>query len=264
MLVYETSAPTYDYSFALIQYNNLTTIERYNFGIILKDNKGTTLTHIPRLSATNDACLELFNKAAMNYTLDKIRERVDSLGSIKEGNISDALSVSMFRSFTTDLEPAEALDSLVDEYITLKKLRILEKYSVTSKYDKRNIMKLMSTYAKKHNINDFVHHKTFPITLKAIDLALVDKKGNPHSIATITSPHVEHFQDGFITNIFTLQDAARKGDIVNKFLHTPVYKDIRTKNLNKHLGWAKEQAENYRFEIFTDHREEAVMERLQN
>jgi len=267
VLVYDTPAITHEYSFALIQYNNLTTVEQYNFGIILKDYKGNTLTHIPTLSHTNDVCLELNNKAAMNYTLEKIRERIDSLGSIKEGHISDALSVSMFRSFTTDLEPIEALDSLVHEYITLKKLRVLEKKVTTSKYDKRSIMGIMADYADKKGIKNFIHHKKFSLTFKPIDLALVktkDKKTIPYSIATITSPHVDGFQESFVTNIFTLQDAMRNGDIKNMFLHAPVYKDIRTKNLNNHLSWAKEQAANYNLEILTDHREEAVMERLLN
>lgn len=262
MLVFDTPATTYEYSFALIQYNNLTTVEQYNFGVILKDHKGNTLTHIPTLSHTNDMCLDLNNKPAMNYTLNKIKERIDTLGSIKEGNISDALSVSMFRSFTTELEPAEALESLVHEYITLKKLRVLEKKMHTSKYDKRSIMRIMADYAEKKGIKNFIHHKKFNLTFKPIDLALVDKKLNPYSIATITSPHVDNFQESFVTNIFTLQDVMRNGDVKNMFLHAPVYKDIKTRNLNNHLSWAKEQASNYNLEILTDHREEAVMERL--
>lgn len=262
MLAYEAETTTYNYNFALIQYKNLTTLEQYNFGVILQDNKGATLTHIPGISSLSDICLDLNNKPAMNYTLDKIRDTIEAQGSIKEGNISDALSIGMYRSFTTELEPQEAIDALVHEYITLKKLRVLDKHTITSRYDKRSIIKLMTEYAQEHHIENFIHHKKFPITFKPIDLALVDKDKNPYSIATITSPHVDNFQDSFVTNIFTLQDATRKGNIKNMFLHAPIYKDIKTKNIASHIGWAKEQAQNYKLEIFTDYREAAVMERL--
>lgn len=264
MLVDKTKAETFDYSYAFIQYKNISTIEQYNFGIILKDGRGNTLTHLPTLSHTIDMCLELENKTAINYTLDKVKETIDNLGSIKEGQISDALTISMYRPFSTDLNPEEALDYLVNEYITLKKLRVLEKQISTSKYDKRSIIRLMTAYVEQKNITNFVHHRKFPITFKPIDMSLVDKDGKPYSIATITSPHVDNFQESFVTNIFTLQDAKRKGNIKNMFLHAPIYKDVKTKNIASHIGWAREQAQNYNLGILTDHREAAVMERLLN
>jgi len=261
VLVYDTTV-TFNYDFALIQYNNIATIEKYNLGVILKDNKGNTISHIPKISTSTESCLVLKNRTAINYTLDQIIEHIENNGSIQEGNISDSLSVSMYRSITTDKTLEEALESLVFEYITLKKLRTIGNNTKLDKYDKRSVAKLMRNFADEKNIQNFRAHFESKLTIKPIDLSLVDSEDEPYSIATVASPHIENFQDSLITNIFTLQEAKRKG-IKNMFLHIPVYKDIKTKNLTKHIGLAKEQAKEYNFELEQDHRPEAIMERLE-
>jgi len=261
VLVYDTTV-TNNYDFALIQYNNISTVEQYNFGIIIKDNNGNTLSHIPKISIATEACIDLKNKAAINYTLSQIREEIEDNGTIKEGYISDSLSVSMYRSLTTEKTLDKALESLVFEYVTLKKFRTIDKSIKLDKYDKRSIAKLMRNYAADKNIQNFRAHFESKITIKPIDLSLIDEEENPYSIATVTSPHIENFQDSLITNIFTLQEAKRKG-IENMFLHIPVYKDIKTKNLAKHIGLAKEQAKEYGLELEQDNRAESIMERLE-
>jgi hypothetical protein len=264
VLIDKTRQGNYEYSFAVIQYKNIKTLESYNFGIILKCQNGNTLTHIPTLNTKIDTCLDISEKSAIAYTIEHIENTIEHEGKIKSGHISDALSVSQYRVLTSALEPGKLLQSLVDEYITLKKLRVLEKSSSKSKYDKRNIIGTVVEYAKSHEIDNFIPHRHFKnLAYRPIDMSLIDKNENPYSIATVSSPHLEHFQDSFVTNIFTLQESLRNGSIKNMFLHIPVFDDIKDTQVEKNIGWAKEQAQHYKIKTLEDYRAEAVFEMLQ-
>lgn len=263
MLINNTKKDIMDYSFALIQYFNITTSETFNMGIVLKDSLGKTIYHIPHIESNIDNCINVEDKPALNYTLKEIKDKIDTFGTVKPFHVNDVLSVGRFRPLRSIDNPDITLNKLIEEYVSLKKLRITAKKTTTKKYDKRNVMSELNLYANKYNIKNFQSHKTYKIAIKPIDLALIDKDENPYSIATITSPHVENFQDGFITNLFTLQEAQRNGNIKHKFLHTPVYKDIEDKTTRKKLGWAIEQAKHYKLELLHDPREAAVFEMLQ-
>jgi hypothetical protein len=251
------------YSFALVQYSNISTSEIYNFGIVLQDEKRNTIFHIPDITSKIDKCFSIDNKAAVNYTLKEIEDKINLFGSISSFRISDVLSVGRFRPLKTSMNIEETMNMLVEEYISLKGLRIISNESDLKQYDKRRVMDKLNLYAKEIEIDNFKRHKTYSITVKPIDLALVDEENNPYSIATITSPHVENFQDGFISNLFTLQDAQRSKLVKNKFLYTPFFEELHSTKALKNLGWAKEQAHHYGFELLHDKREEAVFEMLQ-
>jgi len=263
MLNDKTSNNLNKYRFALIQYSNISTSEIYNFGIVLEDEEGKTVFHIPNISSKIDNCFVIDNKSAINYTLKEIEDKIATFGRIKPFQVSDALSVSRFRPLKTSMTIDDTLNMLINEYILLKGLRTVNNRKQLYKYDKRQVMSKLKMYAKEHKLSNFRHHKTYKITVKPIDLALVDNNNNPYSIATITSPHVDNFQDSFIGNLFTLQDAQRSNFIKNKFLYTPFFNDLKNTNTIKNLGWAKEQAKHYNFEILHDIREEAVFEMLQ-
>lgn len=263
MLNDKTEKNLFKYSFALIQYSNISTSEIYNFGIVLQDEKRNTIYQIPDITSKIDKCFAIENKAAVNYTLKEIEDKINFFGSISSFQISDVLSVSRFRPLKTTMDIQTTMNMLIEEYISLKGLRTIMNNSDLKQYDKRRIMNNLNLYAKKIEIDNFKHHKTYSITVKPIDLALVDKENNPYSIATITSPHVENFQDGFISNLFTLQDAQRNKLIKNKFLYTPFFKELHSTTALRNLGWAKEQAKHYDFELLYDEREEAVFEMLQ-
>lgn len=264
MLNDKTEKNLINYSFALIQYSNISTSEIYNFGIVLQDEERKTLSHIPNITNKIDKCFSIDNKAAINYTMKEIEDKINTFGSISSFQVSDVLSVSRFRPLRTSMNMEDTMKMLINEYILLKGLRSNINKIDLKEYDKRQVMNKLNLYAKKLEIKNFKHHKTYPITIKPIDLALVDQKNNPYSIATITSPHVESFQDGFISNLFTLQDAQRSKQIIKKFLYTPYFKELHSAKALKNLGWAKEQANHYNLELLDDHREEAVFEMLQN
>lgn len=251
------------YNYAFIQYSNISTSEIYNFGIVLEDEKGKTTYHIPHLMTKIDTCFDINNKSAINYTLNEIKDKIDTFGKISSFQVSDALCVSRFRPLKTSMNIENTMKMLIKEYISLKGLRTISNKVTLKKYDKRNIMSTLNLYAEKRDLKNFRHHKVYKITVKPIDLALIDKENNPYSIATITSPHVDNFQDGFISNLFTLQDAQRNEIVKKKFLYTPYFKEFKTSKALKNIGWAKEQAKHYGFEILGDCREEAVFEMLQ-
>ena len=265
MLVDNTSSSANEYLFSIIQYNNISTLESYNVGIIIKNSDRNILIHIPTIDASVETCIDIKDRPAFTYNLKMIQETIENTGTIFEGNISDALNISIFRPLTTDLNIEDAINMLIEEYLSLKKLRIINKEHKKSTYDKRNIMNLMSSYASKNNIKNFIAHKHFKkLAYKPIDMSLLNNDGQPYSIATIASPHLDSFQDSFIANIFTLQEATRNGNIQKSFLHIPVFGNLKDVNIAKNVGWAKEQAKHYQLETLQDPREKAVFEMLQS
>lgn len=263
MLVDKTKKDLFKYRFALIQYSNISTSEVYNFGIVLENEDRQTVSHIPILSSRINTCFDINNKSAINYTLNEIKNKIDTFGRINPFHISDALSVSRFRTIKTSDNIETTMNMLINEYISLKGLRKIIKKPKLQIYDKREVMSNLNLYAEEKELKNFRHHKVYDITIKQIDLALVNEENNPYSIATITSPHVENFQDGFISNLFTLQDAQRSELVKNKFLYTPFFDQFKNNKSLKNLGWAKEQAAHYNIDLLQDNRQEAVFEMLE-
>ena len=261
MIIDETLPSFRSYTYSIVQTKTFTD-ELFNVGIILKEETGKTLTYFANILSKPN-CIYIKERDDIAFLLQQIKN--DITRSDFDINHYAGFRLTRPKIYSTDLQPQQALDSLVDTYISIK--QFLSKHSIRdmSVYDKRVIHKRLSRYAKDHDIANFIAGRHFKIAYKPIDLALVDSSENPYSIATMTSPHVDNFKDSFVTNIFTLQEALKKAEALKRsFLYAPVFEDVSPdmEKLEKNLGWAKEQADEYGFELFTDSREEAVMEML--
>ena len=262
MIIDKTLNKFHSYTYNLVQTKTFTD-EVFNVGIILKDESEKTLTYFANITSKPN-CIHIKEYEDINFLLKQIQNNIIQ----NDFNINNytGFSISYPKIYSTDLSPQQALDSLVDTYISIKQFITRHSIRDMSIYDKRIVHKKLKHYAKEHNINNFRAGKHFKIAYKAIDLALVDSSEKPYSIAAMTSPHVDNFKDGFITNIFTLQESIKKSSAIKKsFLYAPVFDDVNSiskKSLSEHIGWAKEQAKEYKFDIFTDSRESAVMEML--
>lgn len=262
MLVDNRSKTLNTYKYSLIQFHNIWTKEILNIGVILSDSEKYHF-HIPKKYEKMKTCLDFTELSGLKYTLEIIEDRIINQKRVTYGEVSNSIYITEQKSFKTDSPLGEALWEVVEKFMMIKKFREFESPIITNKYDKLSILKLITDRAREKEIQNYVDHKHHEgIAKKQIDMALIDKDGNPYAIATMASIYKDAFDDNLITSIFTLQEAMRKEVVKDQFLYIPIMKNERTLKHNKALGWAKEQAQHINVDMITDSSQDAVLERL--
>ena len=261
MLVDNRKKSLNTYKYSLIQFHNIWTKETLNIGVILSDTDSFHL-HIPRQYDKINTCLDFDELSGIKYTLDIIEDRIVNQQRVTYGEVSNSIYITEQKSFKTESNSKEALIEVVEQFMMIKKFREIETATTANKYDKMSILNLIENRAKETGIKNFMKHKHFSIAKKQIDMALVNKKGTPYSIACAASVYKDGFDDNIITSIFTLQEAMRKESVKDQFLYVPILKELSKSKENKSLGWAREQAEHIGVDFITEKSQDAVLERL--
>lgn len=261
MLVDNRNKALNTYEYSLIQFHNMWTKEVLNIGVIL-NNADSFHFHIPRQYDKISTCLDFTQLSGLKYTLDIIEDRINNQQRVTYGEVSNSIFITEQKSFKSESAAKEALFEVIEQFMMIKKFREIETVTKVNKYDKMSILKLIADRAKEKDIKNFMKHKHFSIAKKQIDMALVNNKDIPYSIASVVSVYKDGFDDNIITSIFTLQEAMRSNVVKDQFLYVPMLKELSKSKENKSLGWAREQAHHIGVDFITDKRQDAVLERL--
>lgn len=262
MIIDETQGDSvHTYSYSVITFNNIYSLESYNIGIILKDDAGKTIMHIPSDIRRISSCIDIKEASGLNFTLDLIRKRIEHEGHASSGIVSNAISISESRVLTTEESTDEALTTLVEEYITLKRLRDPDATRERKEYEKLSIIDGLRRKVPIDKNNAVAFRKKHPIAHKIIDVIGFDKENQPAVVAEVSSLYVEQFEQGFRDSTFVLQEARMSSSVKDSFLYVPKLKAL-TKSQKKHLDWAKEMSNHFKIEMMVENNEEAFLERV--
>jgi len=251
----DTTASQNQYNYSLIQYSNLLTGELFNLGLVMNYEDGHFI-HLNNIKPNILNCIDVGNLSALNYTISLIHERLEE-GDLHIGNVSNVMKISEPNIYTSSKDEKETFAHLVQEFISLKKLRKIENSSKSVKYGKMQIISSL----KSLNINrNIMFHAHIEGMANIVDAAYI-KNGKPITVAEITSPHTKNFYENIATAAFTLNDFNKIETIKDKFIYAPILTAL-SKTDDKKLSQAIETAKEMGVDIVTRKNHKEVLERL--
>lgn len=217
-------------------------------------------THLPANIAKLSKCIEFENISGINYTLSVITERLGNFDKIHHGSVSNIISISPMNVYSTPLDESSAFAHIVNEFITLSKIKTITDPITKNKYGKMSIITSLKNIAKKEKIENVMFHRHLNGINGLID-AVALKDNNPTAIAQIASAYVENIYESIGNHVITLMESKKITTIHDRFIYAPILKPI-TGIDRKYFDAAKDAVESIGFDFLTNKDYGQCLERL--
>lgn len=219
-------------------------------------------THIPANIAKLSKCIEFENISGINYTLSVLTERLGNFDKIHHGSVSNIISISPMNIYSTPLDEPSAFAHIVNEFITLSKIKTISDPISKNEYGKMSIIADLKSAAVKKSAENISFHKHIDGVHGLID-AIAFKDTAPVAIAQIASAYVENIYDAIGPHIITLAESKNISTIKDRFIYAPILKPL-SKEDQKYFDAARDAVKSIGFDFLTrkDHGE--CIERLRS
>jgi len=251
----DTTSKQNEYSYSIVQYANTLTGELFNLGLIMNYEDGHFI-HLNNIKPNILNCIDVGELSSLNYTISLIHERLEN-GDMHIGSISNVIKISEPNIYTSSNDEKETFKHLVNELISIKRLRRLDQISKSIKYGKMQIISSLKSLNKNKNI---LFHQHIEGVSNIVDASYM-KNGKPVVVAEITSPHTKNFYENIATSAFTLNEFNKIDTIQDKFIYAPILTSL-SKNDDIKLSHAIETAREMGVDIVTRKNHYEVLERL--
>jgi len=250
-----TTSKQNEYEYSLVQYSNTLTGELFNLGLVMKYEDGHFI-HLNKIKPNILNCIDVGNLSSLNYSISLIHERLED-GELHIGSVSNVMRISESNIYTSSKDEKDTFKHLIDEFISLKKLRKIDQIGKSVKYGKMQIISSLKSLNKNESL---MFHKHIKGVSNIVDASFM-KNGKPAVVAEITSPHTKNFYENIATSAFTLNEFNKIKSVQDKFIYAPILTAL-SKNDDKKLSQAIETAKEMGVDIVTRKNHEKVLERL--
>lgn len=213
------------------------------------------MTHIPENLSKLSKCIEFDNLSGANYALSVVIERLNDFGKIHHGSVSNIIYISEMDIYSTPLEENEAFAHIVNEFITLSKIKTISDPVQKNIYGKMHIISDLKSAALKKSADNILFHKHIDGVNGLID-AISFKDKQPIVIAQIASAYVENLYDVIGSHIITLAESRNIPSLKDRFIYAPILKPL-SKTDQKQFDAARDAVQSIGFDFLTrkDHNE---------
>jgi len=251
----DKTSQQHSYNYSLIQYSNNLTGELFNLGVVMNYEDGHMI-HLNDIKQSLLKCIDIGELSGINYSISLIHERLED-GNLHIGNVSNVLKISQPNIYTSSKDGQATFQHLVNEFISLKKMREVKSSVRSVKYGK---MQIISSLRAITNDKNLMFHHHIDGMANIVDASYI-KDGMPRVVAQITSPHTKNFYENIATSAFMLSDFNKISTIEDKFIYSPVLVPLSVSDQKK-LDQAIEASKEIGVDIITKKNHDDVVVRL--
>lgn len=228
----------------------------------MEKRSGGFMTHIPDNLSKLSKCIDFDNLSGANYALSVIGERLHHFGKIHHGSVSNIISISDMDIYSTPLGEKEAFAHIVNEFITLSKIKTLSDPLSKNIYGKMTIITDLKSVALKQEIKNVAFHKHVDGVNGLID-AIAMREATPIAIAQIASAYVENIYESIGNHIITLMESKKIPTIHDRFIYAPIMKPLGASE-RKLYDAARDAVESIGFDFLSRNDHGQCIERLKS